>query len=282
MEEFYFLHDDCIQNFEIANYCTYVNILRSSKSLLKKIKYTSHISVGKHSYFQKGYIIEKLNFFPNLTHLRTYEQYFDLYDYLSSYVEKYHQTPPLKILKAIYVSKFLLVKNYTNLINLNILDTILPISILNYLSSLTCLKFTLQKNDTMQDYNHCSNIRVLSINSCHYGKENDWNYAKFVNLSKFSLIMIQNKEYSLSQIDCSSLTFLKLRHYIDGTNPINFERYKNNKMKIKLNNLTRLKYLDVYRIDVENKENYIKNVSLVKILPVSWENKEIEKYKKNM
>lgn len=257
MEFYYFLNEDCVSNFEFADYFISKEIFTSSKPLSRKFKYITYLNTGKYGHHKSGNILDRLHLFCNITYVKKYRRSLNLLVYFISYKEKYPQYPPLRILKSYSsIENIEIISLFPNLICLNLSGQSVRISNLNNLSNLTYLKFKLKNEERIQLYHHCSNLKILYLCNYSYDSENKWNNDKFASLQKLKL-NIESGEGNI-YFSCSHLTFLKTFSYSPHIVPT-----------IYLEDKINLKYLLLDCVNID--QRYIQRASSLVTLKINHE-----------
>lgn len=264
MEWIYLLNDDCIQNFQLGNYCIYFKILYSSKRLFSNLKYLSRVNFEWCECNYCDIFTEKIPLFENLTYLDILSRYkyFDIQQYYNLYFEEHNHCPSLQILKSKRIYNLLSINLYTNLVKLYLSQyNSIAFEQLNALSKLTCVKSAYEKYHEFVCFEHFSNIKILKC--VYYNLLDQYiNYNAYVNLEILTL-NFSRKTYNddlYLDINCFNLTFLKI---------IGFDHNEIPKISANLNNLKRLKHLNLSCVKIMNDVDYFQNASVLNTLQLN-------------
>lgn len=208
---------------------------------------------------------QKLHLFRNLTRLELFEKnglptYIEInYSfYISSYLKKYNQYPPLLSLKTDDNFDMRNLSILTNLRNLNYgLRCICP-KVLNKIFGLTSLTFTMWFENTLNDFNLFHDLKILEIQN-HHHIDRYTNYNGLINLEKLTIRFSTQDSERLINIKYPKLTYLLIKTTHDA-------RLKT--FSINLDSTMKLKYLKLRNVYFNR--DYLKIASYLKTLDIIY------------
>lgn len=246
MEFDYYLNSDCIQNFELAHYHIYLQIVLTTKTLFSRFPCTSKLDLSDIEHV--NYLcIDKFIIFRNLTYINFFKTitYNDFTLYIESYFKKYCQYPVFQTLNGLCDSNVLHFRKLTNLRNFQQRNTSICSAYLNEYSGLTSLTFLIPFYETLEYYTSLGNLKVLYIKKHHHVPV-FVNYNDFIHLEKLTIEFSWPKTSKAMNIAYLNLTYLSIQNESE-TN-----------LCIHLNPSMKLKYLRCDNINILDLNNYLK------------------------